>query len=56
MISPEDDPKWEDKVAFMRADLESNMRYTRIIEVARKQIEASGKNFLAEFEKWRGAQ
>ena len=43
----------EEQIEFMRADLESNFAYTKIIEVAKKIVEAEGKNFEQEFEKWK---
>jgi hypothetical protein len=44
--------EYEEMVAFMRADLETDMGYSKIMEAARKSIEARGKNFQEEFEKW----
>lgn len=45
--------EFEEAVEFMRADLESGMAYSKIIDVARKNIEADGKDFDEEFEKWK---
>jgi len=44
---------YENMIDFMRADLESGMGYSKIIETARKKIEAEGKDFDEEFEKWK---
>lgn len=44
---------WEDMVDFMRADVDSGMGYTKLIEAVRKSIESSGLNFDEEFEKWK---
>jgi hypothetical protein len=43
----------DEQIEFMRADLKSNFAYTKIIEAAKKIIEAEGKNFEQEFEKWK---
>jgi len=45
--------EWEDMVDFMRKDLDSGMAYTKLIEKAKKLIEARGGNFDEEFEKWK---
>jgi hypothetical protein len=45
--------EYERMIDFMRADLESDMGYSKIIETARKNIEASGRDFWEEFEKWK---
>ena len=42
----------EEQIEFMRADLESNFAY-KIIEAARKLVDADGRNFEQEFEKWK---
>ena len=44
---------WENMIDFMRADLESDMRYTKLINTVRKSIESRGGNFDEEFEKWK---
>ena len=44
---------WEDMIDFMRADLESDMGYTKLINAARKSIESRGGNFDEEFAKWK---
>lgn len=46
-------PEWENMVDFMRADLESDMAYSKIIDQGRKIVEARGGNFEEEFEKWK---
>ena len=43
----------EEQIEFMRADLESNFAYTKIIEAARKLVASDGRNFEQEFEKWK---
>jgi len=45
--------EYEEMVEFMRADLEADMGYSKMIETARKSVEAKGKNFQEEFEKWK---
>jgi hypothetical protein len=52
-VNPSEDPDWESKVAFMRADLECGMGYTRIIETVRTRMKEDGKDFDAEFKKWK---
>jgi hypothetical protein len=49
-------PNYEDMVAFMRADLESGMRYSKLEMQARKIIEARGGDFDKEFEEWKKKQ
>jgi len=44
---------WEDMVDFMREDLESGMKHTKIEILARKIVEDRGGNFDEEFENWR---
>ena len=41
------------QIAFMRADLESDMTYSRIIEATRKRFKQQGRDFEAEFEQWK---
>ena len=45
--------EWENMVDFMRADLNSGMGYSKIIEQGRKIVEARGGNFEEEFAKWK---
>lgn len=45
--------EWENMVDFMRADLENDMSYTKLINATRKIIEARGGNFDEEFAKWK---
>ncbi len=42
----------EEQTDFMRADLESDMGYSRIIEATRKQFKEQGRDFDAELEEW----
>lgn len=44
--------EYENMIQFMREDLESGGAYTKLILAAKKAIEAQGKNFDQEFEKW----
>ena len=48
---PSDD--YEALIDFMRADLDSGMGYSKIIEKGREIVEADGRNFDEEFEKWK---
>ena len=43
--------EWESMVDFMRADLETNMAYSKIIAVAEKLFADRGQNLYEEFEK-----
>jgi len=45
--------EWEDMVDFMRADLETNMGYSKIEMVARSLFKNQGRDFDKEFEKWK---
>ena len=40
-------------IDFMRKDLENDMAYTNIKIAARKLLKAQGRDFDAEFKKWR---
>lgn len=44
---------YEEMIEFMRADLESNMAYSKIIDTAKKKVESEGRDFWQEFEKWK---
>ena len=44
---------WEDMADFMRADLENDMAYSKIIDQGRKIVEARGENFEEAFEEWK---
>ena len=44
---------YDNMIDFMRADLENDMAYSKIISAAKKSIESQGKNFAEEFEKWK---
>jgi len=44
---------YDNMIDFMRADLENDMAYSKIINAAKKSIESQGKNFAEEFEKWK---
>jgi hypothetical protein len=45
--------KWEGMIDFMRADLETNMAYSKIIDMGIRLVEERGGNFREEFEKWK---
>jgi hypothetical protein len=47
---------YEKMIDFMRADLANDMGYSKIIETARKNIEADGRDFNEEFKKWKDAK
>ena len=53
MMPEPDSKKWEDMVDFMRADLENDMGYTKLINTTKKMFEEQGRDFDTEFEKWR---
>ena len=44
--------EYEKMVDFMRADLESNMAYSKIIDKAKELLESQGRDFNKEFESW----
>jgi hypothetical protein len=48
-------PEWEKMVEFMRADLESDMGYTKIEMAARRILKSQGRDFEEEFKKWKAA-
>lgn len=45
--------EWEDMVDFMRADLESGMKYTALEITVRKMLKLQGRDFDTEFQKWK---
>jgi len=45
--------EWEDMVDFMRADLETDMGYSKIEMIARSLFKNQGRDFDKEFEKWK---
>jgi hypothetical protein len=49
-------PEYEKMIDFMRADLEANMAYSKIIEAAKKSIEGRGGDFMKEFDNWKRSQ
>jgi len=49
-------PNYEDMIDFMRKDLESGMRYSKLEMQARKIVESRGGDFDKEFEEWRSKQ
>jgi len=46
-------PEYEKMIDFMRTDLESGMKYSKIIAAGRKIVEDRGGNFDEEFKKWK---
>ena len=44
---------WEDMVDFMREDVDNNMMHTRLISTTRELLESQGRDFDAEFAKWK---
>ena len=48
-----DTQAWEDMVDFMRDDLESGMMRTRLILKTRELLKSQGRDFDAEFAKWK---
>ena len=44
---------FEDMIDFMRADLENDMGYSKIIAAGRKIVEDRGENFEEKFEEWK---
>lgn len=45
--------EYERMIDFMRADLECDMGYSKIIKAARDRMESEGRDFDTEFEKWK---
>jgi hypothetical protein len=45
--------EFENMIDFMRADLDSGMQYTKIEIAARKLLKDQGRDFEAEFKKWK---
>lgn len=48
--------EWENMVDFMRRDLESGGFYTKIEMEARRIVAETGRDFDAEFKKWKEKQ
>ena len=49
-------PFTDEQIEFMRADLDSGMGLTKMIMFAKKRLEAEGRDFDKEFEKWKEHQ
>jgi len=45
-------PFTDDQIDFIRADLESGMKYTKMIEEVKKRLKAEGRDFDAELKKF----
>jgi hypothetical protein len=43
----------QSQLDFMRQDLENNFALSRMIDGVRDRLESEGKDFDAEFEKWK---
>jgi len=50
MLPPAGSKEYEETIAFMRADLESDMGYSKIEMAARKLLKDQGRDFDKEFE------
>lgn len=46
--------EYEKMIDFMRADLESGMAYSKIIQARRDRMESEGRDFDEEFKQWKG--
>jgi len=46
----------DETIEYMRADLESGMALTKIEMMARKLLKEQGRDFDAEFKKWKERQ
>lgn len=46
-------PNYDNMIDFMRADIETNFGYSKIIKAVREKLEADGKDFWEEYEKWK---
>jgi len=49
------DRDYEEMIDYMRADLDSGMQMTEITDIARRMIEAEGRNFDEEFADFQSA-
>lgn len=47
-----DSPFTDEQIDFMRADLASDMGYTRMIEATKERFKEEGRDFDAEFKRW----
>ena len=45
-----------EQIEFMRADLESNMGYSKMIEATKNRFKAEGRDFEKEFKEWKETQ
>jgi len=53
MLPPAGSKEYEETIAFMRADLESNMGYSKIEMATRALLKEQGRDFDKEFEKFK---
>ena len=44
---------YERMIDFMRADLNSGMAYSKVIQTARNRMESEGRDFDEEFQRWK---
>jgi hypothetical protein len=47
------EPGYEKQVAFMRADLESDMSLSKLIKATREYFKSEGRDFDKEFDEYR---
>lgn len=52
MLDP-NSPDYENIINFMRADLESGMGYTKLIENCKSMMARGGRDFEKEYKHWR---
>ncbi len=45
-------PEFNEMIDLMRADLESDMRYTKLIIATKKEFAKRGRDFDKEFKEW----
>ncbi len=48
--------EYEDMISFMRADLESDMGLSKLIDIVEKKLKAEGKDIYEEARKWRDSK
>lgn len=56
MLPPPGSKEYEETIAFMRADLESDMGYSKIEMAARNLFKEQGRDFDKEFEEFKQQQ
>jgi hypothetical protein len=53
MIPEPGTQEFEKMIDFMRKDLDSGMAYSKLIQATKEMFEKQGRDFNAEFEKWK---